>query len=261
MDKIGLLEVLFPEILPMKSCNQNGYHHLNVWYHSLLVLENTEEIINNLVEIFGKWKTNIAGNLSLNDRLPLLKLAALLHDSGKPMTQGQNEETGKITFYGHEKEGAKIVDTVAKRFKMSNQNRELLSLLVSEHLQVLNLMSKGIKATGSTRWFRKMKDNAILAIILGMADVLSSQGADSSVQYREDFIEKAKKSIDNYYAEAKAIMERPNLINGYDLIALGIEQGPEIGHILDQVRNAQDMGVVTTREEALSLIKTQLYGN
>jgi hypothetical protein len=144
---------------------------------------------------------------------------------------------------------------------MSNQNRELLSLLVAEHLQVLKLMSKGIKATGSTRWFRKMKDNAILAIILGMADVLSSQGVDSSIKYREDLIEQAKQSINNYYAKAKSMIEMPNLINGYDLIALGIEQGPEIGHILNQVRNAQDTGVVTTREEALSFVKDQLYGN
>lgn len=228
---------------------------------NLFSLENTEEIINNLVEIFAKWSTNIAENLSLNDRLPLLKLAALLHDSGKPMTQGQNEETGKITFYGHDEEGTRIVDAVAKRFKMSNQNRELLSLLVAEHMQVLKLMSKGIKATGSTRWFRQMKDNAILAIILGTADVLSSQGADSSIKYREDLIEQAKQSINNYYAKAKSMIEMPNLINGYDLIALGTEQGPEIGHILEQVRNAQDTGVITTREEALSFVKDQLYGN
>ena len=106
-----------------------------------------------------------------------------------------------------------------------------------------------------------MKDDSIPAIILGMADVLSSQGADSSVKYREDFIEQAKQSINNYYAKTKAIMERPNLINGYDLIALGMEPGPEIGHILNQVRNAQDTEVVTTREEALSFVKAQLYGN
>ena len=106
-----------------------------------------------------------------------------------------------------------------------------------------------------------MKDDSILAIILGMADVSSSQGADSSVGYREDFIEQAKQSINNYYAKTKAIMERPNLINGNDLIALGMEPGPEIGHILNQVRNAQDTGVVTTREEALSFVKAQLYGN
>jgi hypothetical protein len=106
-----------------------------------------------------------------------------------------------------------------------------------------------------------MKDDSIPAIILGMADVLSSQGKDSSVGYREDFIGQAKQSINNYYEKTKAIIERPNLINGDDLIALGIEPGPEIGHILKQVRNAQDTGVVTTREEALSFLKAQLYGN
>jgi tRNA nucleotidyltransferase/poly(A) polymerase len=260
MDEIGLLEVLFPEILPMKSCDQNGYHHLNVWDHSLLVLENTEEIINNLVEIFGKWSTHIVENLSMHDRLPLLKLAALLHDSGKPMTQGQNEKTGKRTFYGHDKEGTKIVDTIAKKFKMSNQNRELLSLFVAEHLQVLAIMSEGIRSTGSMRWFRKMKDDSIPIIILGMADVLSSHGADSSISYRENFIGQAKQSMNIYYAKTKVIIERPNLINGYDLIALGMKPGPEMGRILEQVRNAQDTGVVSTREEALSFVKAQLYG-
>jgi tRNA nucleotidyltransferase/poly(A) polymerase len=260
MDEIGLLEVLFPEILPMKSCDQNGYHHLNVWDHSLLVLENTEEIINNLVEIFGKWSTHIVENLSMHDRLPLLKLAALLHDSGKPMTQGQNEKTGKRTFYGHDKEGTKIVDTIAKKFKMSNQNRELLSLFVAEHLQVLAIMSEGIRSTGSMRWFKKMKDDSIPIIILGMADVLSSHGADSSISYRENFIGQAKQSMNIYYAKTKVIIERPNLINGYDLIALGMKPGPEMGRILEQVRNAQDTGVVSTREEALSFVKAQLYG-
>lgn len=258
MDEIGLLDVLFPEIIPMKICSQNGYHHLNVWDHSLLALENTEEIINSLAEIFGEWRSQIAENLYLNDRLPLLKLAALLHDSGKPVTRGQNEKTGRITFHEHDKEGAKIVDTVADRLKMSAQNRGLLSLLVAEHLHVLTLMGKGVKSTDRIGWFRKMKDDSIPAIILGMADVLSSQGADSSVRYREDFIERAKKGINNYYAKTKAIIERPNLINGYDLIALGIEPGPEIGRILDQVRNSQDTGVVTTREEALSFVKAQL---
>jgi putative nucleotidyltransferase with HDIG domain len=258
MDEIGLLDVLFPEIVPMKVCSQNGYHHLNVWDHSMLALENTEEIINRLAEIFGEWKSQIAENLSLNDRLPLLKLAALLHDSGKPVTQGQNKKTGRITFYEHEKEGVKIVNTVADRLKMSNQNSALLSLLVAEHLHVLTLMAKGVKPTDRIGWFRKMKDDSIPAIILGMADVLSSQGADSSVRYREDFSERAKKGINDYYARTKAIIEKPNLINGHDLIAMGMEPGPEIGRMLDQVRNSQDTGVVTTREEALSFVKAQL---
>ena len=39
MDEFGVLEVIFPEIGPMKGCEQNGFHHLDVWEHSLLVME------------------------------------------------------------------------------------------------------------------------------------------------------------------------------------------------------------------------------
>lgn len=108
MDDLGLLNIILPEIIPLKGCTQNTYHHLNVWDHSLLVLENCEHILNHLQNIFGAVTPRVSDNLKLHNRIPLLKLTALLHDVGKPKTWAVKEDSGRITFYGHDKEGPKL---------------------------------------------------------------------------------------------------------------------------------------------------------
>ena len=255
MDSSGILEVIFPEVAPMKGCPQNGYHHKDVWEHSLLVTENAEHILNDLPHYFGESGSDVADNLK-EDRLPLLKLSALLHDAGKPATRGLNPETGRITFYGHEKEGAKIIGDMAARMKLSNRNREFLVLLAAEHLHVLVLASGRTKATTKMRWFRKMRDDAVPAIILSMADVMSSLGPESGEEYRSRHIDWAKKGIHEYYDCIKAKLETPGLINGDDLIGLGMEPGPEIGKVLARVRTGQDTGEISSHEQALELARS-----
>ena len=53
-------------------------------------------------------------------------------------------------------------------------------------------------------------------------------------------------------------LESKNLITGSDLIALGMEPGPEMGGVLDILRNAQDTGEISSREDALELAKSLL---
>ena len=115
MDRLGILDALFPEILPMKGCAQNGFHHKDVWEHSLLVAENCEQITNNLHSYFGDLGNDVSSNLAGSNRLPLLKLTALLHDIGKPICSGVNADTGRITFYKHDKAGAKLAGAVLRK--------------------------------------------------------------------------------------------------------------------------------------------------
>ena len=123
MDHIGVLDVLFPEILPTKGCRQDGFHHKDVWEHSLLVTENCEQVLNNLTGYFGDWAERGIMILAGDNRLPLLKLTALLHDIGKPLTKGMNTITGRTTFYGHARAGARLADSIAERLKLSGQER------------------------------------------------------------------------------------------------------------------------------------------
>jgi poly(A) polymerase len=258
MDDTGILEVVFPEIIPMKGCVQNGFHHTNVWEHSLLAAESCEEVLNNLSAYFGKWAEEISKDLSEDNRLPLLKLSALIHDIGKPHTKGINEETGRITFYGHEKTGASLVEKISEKMKLSGQDRDYLVQLTAEHLHILSLAGNNVRPATRMRWFRKIKENAIPAIILGIADVKSSLGKESKEEWRTFFFEWSKNTIKEYYDTTRKRLDSPNLITGLDLTDLGMEPGPEMGRLLNALRNAQDTGEISTREEALILTKSLL---
>lgn len=255
MDEMGLLDVIFPEIRNMKGCPQNGYHHMDVWEHSMLVMENTENIINKLSDYFGKNDIDITNNLDSDNRFSILKLSALLHDCAKPATRVTDPDTGRITFYHHDKEGARLIDQIAARLKMSNRHRDFMVLLVGEHIHSLNLVSGDVKASTKMKWFHKMGDDSVSAIILSMADTMSILGPDATEEYRERHINRSKQSVLDYYESIKAQIESPNLVTGDDLIAFGMKSGPEIGRILADVRSAQDSGEITSRKEALELAK------
>ncbi len=199
LDQIGVLEVLFPEILSMKGCKQNSFHHKDVWDHSLLVMKNCEQILNNLTGYFGDRAGNVLNNLSGNNRLPLLKMAALFHDIGKPLTREIHEETERITFYRHDKEGAKLVDAISERMKLSSKDRDCLVILVAEHLHILRLSDHSVRTATLMRWFRKMKDDTIPAIILGIADVESSLGEESTEEWRNSYLAWSKNTVKDYY--------------------------------------------------------------
>jgi poly(A) polymerase len=260
MDNLGILEVIFPEITMMKGCEQNGFHHKDVWEHSLLAMENTEKILNELPEYFRKQSMEVAGNLNCNNRLQLLKLSALLHDTGKPATKSVDPDTGRITFHRHDKEGTKLIEGIAKRLKMSGRERDYLVLLSAEHLQPLHLASEKAASSARMKWFRRMGDESVPALILSMADVLSSLGPESGPGYRERHINWSKRSVMDYYERVKAQIERPDLVSGDDLIALGMKPGPEIGRVLEEIRDARDAGGISSREEAVAFARKCIPG-
>jgi len=253
MDVLGILENILPEILPMKGCKQNWYHHKNVWEHSLLVMEQVEQILSDLSR-FGEASNSIADLLD-DEKTVFLKLAGLLHDIGKPSTAGIKPESSRIIFYGHDKAGAEILKEMAGRLKLSCRSRDFLVNIVLEHLRPLTLSSPKARPAARLRWFRKMRDDSVPALILSMADVESSQGPESGEDYREHFMVWAAESIREYFDAVKPALESPLLINGDDLISMGMKPGIALGNILFRLRFAQDMGRITSREEALQAAK------
>ena len=258
MDELGILAVLFPEITPMKTCAQNGFHHKDVWEHSLLVMENVEYILSGLAGHFGDIGSSVADSLAAGTS-SLVKLASLFHDVGKPVTKGVRPD-GRITFHKHDKVGADIAKSVCERLKMPNRSRDLVVRMVREHLRPLVLSSVGTKSSTLVRWFGKMRDDAVPVLVLGMADVMSSLGPASGAEYRQRVIAWVQECMQSYFGFIRRRISEPLFITGEDLIAMGMKPGVELGKIISRLRFAQDCGKMTSREEALSAARNMISG-
>lgn len=253
MDELGILETIIPEIGPMKGCGQNSYHHLDVWNHSLAALESIEPVIERPSDFFGPDGDCVKAHLESGDRAALLKIGVLLHDTGKPETRNVDAKTGRVTFYGHNETGAQIVSQIARRLRMSKQSHDFLHFLVKEHVKILFLSKPDVKRSTIIRWFRKYGEDVVSVLVHGIADTLSIRGPESSDAYRESLLRWIRETAGAYYQSIKPSLEQKNLVNGDDLIALGMTPGPELGRVLQKVREAQDAGEVRDRQSALEL--------
>ncbi len=106
----GLLEVFAPELAAMDGVEQGDYHHLDVWGHTLLVVRQTE-----------------------SERV--LRLAALLHDVGKPVTR-HIDEAGRTRFFKHEAVGAAMASELLERLRLPSKEIEEVALLVKSHMRL-----------------------------------------------------------------------------------------------------------------------------
>jgi poly(A) polymerase len=256
LDDTGVLEAIFPEIKPMKGCEQNGYHHLDVWNHCLLTVKNLEELVLDPEKRIGEFGKKVRENLDSDNRRPLLKIAALFHDAGKPSTRQFDESKKRATFHGHEQAGAAIVSDIAARMRMSRRDAGFLQAMTAEHLHVLNLTLPEVKTATRIRWFRKMKDDCVPAAVLAMADAMSKKGKLSEAETQKTKVERLRNLAAEYYSLGEQdVFDREPLIDGHDLIRMGASPGPAIGRVLERVRDARDEGSLSNREEALEFAR------
>lgn len=254
LDKYGVLEVVIPQVAVMHNVKQGGYHHLDVWGHSL-------ETLKKLDELFLSLKDNLDLSFYLNEqmssgrkRLQLIKLAAILHDIGKP--EAFEVKAGKTMFHGHERIGRIISDSVSERLKLSYREKFALDTIIFWHLRPGYLADTSVLTKRAVhRYFRDTKSEAASVLLLSIADQRATRGPLANAASRRKH-EKVSFSLLRQYFDM--LKEEPfkRLIGGMDLIKkLRLTPGPLFSRILDAVEEAQVEGKVKTKTEALILAK------
>ena len=254
MDQITLMERIIPQVQVMYNVKQGTYHHLDVWPHSLETVVQLEKLfveMENKKEINGYLDEQLAG---MRTRRALLKLAALLHDIGKPDTK--RREDGRLTFHGHERIGQLIVRKIAYMLKISTRERHILEDMVFFHLRPGYLSNfKRPSDRAIFRFFRDAKEEAVSVLLLSWADQRATRGpltTLSDIKHHEQII---KRLLKQYFDKKK---EKPlqRLISGHDLInQLKLKPSPIFKKILQQIEEQQALGFVKTREQALQLAR------
>ena len=264
MDEDGLLSVIIPEINPTKGVEQNEYHHLDVWGHTLLAYQIFEEnpIPKPLEEFGDKVKEYLECEFTGGvNRYVLIKLALLLHDIGKPETRSVDEE-GRIHFYGHDRLGAEMARRICMRLRLSRRGSSLIELLIKNHLGLMHL-GKDYPPTDRAlyRFLRKVGEEWLGEVLLSMADLEASQGPRRSDEETEMTGEIVRKLAHLYYVEIPRRKAHRRIVTGDDLIReLNLSPGPIIGKLLREIEEAHAIGRVKTKEEALELARRLIRG-
>ena len=255
LEETKLLVRVVPQVEVMFGVKQGGYHHLDVWRHSLQVLAELEDL---LIEF--KQDPKIAAYLQEavgggHTREALLKFSALLHDIGKPATA--KKEKDRMTFHSHEHVGASIVRHVAKHLKLTVRERYWLEDAVRWHLRPGYLSNfKQPSAKAVFRYLRDTKEEAVAIALLAIADQRSTCGPKTTVEKTRHHEAICRMTIAEYYRDkAKPVIKR--VLTGNDLIKiLKLKPSPLFAKILTKVEEELALGKITTKEEALDLAKT-----
>ncbi|MBS1518384.1 MAG: HD domain-containing protein [Bacteroidetes bacterium] len=222
----GVMEIIFPEIAELEGVDQRkDFHHKNVFYHTLIVVDNISQRTDDL------W----------------LRFAALVHDIAKPRTKKFIEGTG-WTFHSHEEVGARMMKNIFKRMKLPMNKLEYVEKLVRMHLRPIPLAKEDVTDSAIRRLAAEAGEELEDLLTLCRADITSKNP------------DKVSKFLDNYDRVEKRILEvqeKDELRNfqspvrGDEIMELfGLEPGRVIGEFKHRIEEAILEGEIPNDYEA-----------
>ena len=261
LDELGLTPVVLPELEALRGVEQGPNHHLDVYGHTLAVLEQTLAVEVDLERFAGERAAEVEGLLAepLADEMTrgtALRFGALLHDIGKPATR--SERDGFVTFIGHDKDGVAIVGGICDRLRASRSLTRHLQDLTLHHLRLGFLVHEApLPPRRVHEYLRATEPVAADVTLLTIADRLSARGSGplATDEAIEAHLSLAREMLATALDWRRDGPPQP-LLRGDELAAeLGFEEGPELGELLAELEAAQYAGEVSTRAEALDHLK------
>jgi tRNA nucleotidyltransferase (CCA-adding enzyme) len=206
MRQHGLLAISAPELLESVDCLQNRYHAYDVWGHALHCLDECPA-------------------------LPMLRVAALLHDVGKPRSRAFSEKNQDYTFYDHDRIGAEMVGPLLSRLRFSTEERERVVALVRHHILCYD---ENWSDAAVRRWLRKVTPELAEELyVLAHADILA-KGRDCDGDLAN--LANLKLHAARVMASGAAFGLKDLALDGGTLMKeLGLPPGRQIGEILREL--------------------------
>lgn len=212
LDDLKILKQVLPEIMNLKWYRENLAHHPETRGHG------------------GTVFSHVMAALKKSDtKDPLKNLAILLHDVGKGVTFAPQKKHGTPTYYRHAEMSVKLVDAIATRLRMSNQEKDALMFAVGNHMKFHKILdmrpAKVAKLVNDDNW------DVLMAV--GKADEYSRGEAFKKAGEFEKIVDKAIK-IKNKYG-SKEVGKRIKLVDGKHVMAItGMKSGKALGDVIRQ---------------------------
>jgi len=228
MLKTGVLHQFLPELERLVGVKQGKYHYTDAWNHTMDVLDRSNDMEVN--------------------KVPVDRLAALLHDIGKPqkMTVGDDSQPH---FYEHEKASADIAEEVMKRLKYSNDVIDKVTKIIASHMRV----------HGSSQWSDATVRRFIRDMGLELDNVLNLIKADRA-SHHPDYASMV--SITNLEQRIKELQSQKPVekmvlpITGHEIMdVLKLQPGPAVGKAKEHLQNLLLDNPDMTKQQAIEALE------
>ncbi len=286
LDLLGVLDRLLPELAVLKGVEQIPPHVQDVWTHTLSTVAHLEKILaalrpeydpdsasdlllGLLVLRIGRYRQQISAALMApliadRSRRSLLFLAALYHDIAKPQSK-KMDEAGQVHFWGHDQQGAELLTERARALALGNDEIQWLETVVRNHMRIHfhtnRLLSDGKPASRRAiyRFFRDTGPAGVEVCLLTLADLQATYELTLPQETWAAALEVVRMLLEAWYEKKEERVTPSPLVDGNDLMQeLSLQPGKKIGELLEAVREAQAIGEVSTKDQALALASKKL---
>ena len=231
LQKTGLMKTVFPEINVMYGMDQTPeWHHKDIFAHTLQVVDNSAK---------------------LSDKMKI-RFAALVHDIAKPITRRVDKEKG-YTFHGHDAIGGKMIDTVAKRMKLSNDLKDYLKKLTLLHLRPIALVKNIVTDSAVRRLMVAAGEDLEDLMILCRADI-TTKNPKRVKRYLKNFEKVEEKMANVNKRDEMVAFQSP--VRGDEIMSIcGLKEGTKVGVIKKAIEEAILEGLIdNTHSQALDYL-------
>jgi poly(A) polymerase len=252
-DRLGLLRAVLPELADLHQVEQSQYHHLDVYGHTMEVFERLVELERDATDELREVLDEPLGDELTRGQA--LRFAALLHDIGKPATHDVRDD-GRVTFMGHDRLGQEMVRSICRRLRTSERVCRFLEGVTRHHLLLGFLVhERPLDRRAVYRYLERTSPVEVEVTLFSVADRLATRGknADLAIDAHLELADELMRAALEWRRSGPPQVP----VRGDELAAeLGIEPGPELGRLLDQLAEAAYAGEATDRDQAIDLART-----
>lgn len=228
-ERTGLCHHFLPEFSRMLATTQNNPNHCyDVGNHSLCAVRHVQELYRRMGRGTPRELSPYETGYPAQKVETILVFSALLHDVGKTVCK-TTDESGTDHFYGHDDKGSEMAHDIMRRLRFDNDTIQMVTRIVRYHERRYN---------GSRKALRRLMSQAGAEVmpylfLIQEADVLSQ--SDYNREEKLARLAEAREMYLEIVRAHEAVNIRQLEINGKDLIGLGIQPGPEVGKVLQEL--------------------------
>jgi tRNA nucleotidyltransferase/poly(A) polymerase len=234
MDELGLLVPILPELSACKGVEQPEAYHPegDVFVHTLAAVR--------------------VGDAFIHD--PIVKLAVALHDIGK---SDALQRSGGENMGGHCAIGARKARDVGRRLRLNRQDVSRVHFLVRHHMRIADFPQMGrgkqVRFVSEGEDHAKASPSARFPLFFQLLQVLVAD-CEASAHRSSGWAPILRETLDviEHIDLVCGLQRAREIVDGYALMALGVEAGPRLGSLLSALHDRILAGQISTREEAIA---------